>query len=171
MSTQRKSRQSEDVQKHSEEANEATPFTQLTYLLRLVTSLNFDRNLRSSFKRNYNASASDPGFTVLDSVAAILVQKHEVVAACHTSDTLSVMAAEIVTPAIPRTDIDVYIDDDVPSKTFPGQSLRLAALSNPDTSEKLDNNSNPHKIQVQTKGENLWEKVEGTQNGWYCAFM
>jgi hypothetical protein len=75
----------------------STPFSQLTYLLHLITTLNCDENLPSSLHREALAiaSASDPpGFTVLESIAAILVQQHEVVAACYTSDEVSVIAAE-----------------------------------------------------------------------------
>ena len=82
MSTRRKS-----------ELREATPFTQLTFLLHLVTSINLNQNGISKFKRESNARASDQTlFTFLDSVAAILVQEHEVVAACHISNDVSVIA-------------------------------------------------------------------------------
>ena len=83
MSTRRKS-----------ELREATPFTQLTFLLHLVTSINLNQNGISTLKRESNARTSDQTlfFTFLDSVAAILVQEHEVVAACHISNDVSVIA-------------------------------------------------------------------------------
>jgi hypothetical protein len=71
---------------------EANPFSQLTFLLRLVTSLNLNQKLESTFEREFNARASDPAFSFLDSVAAILVQEHEVVAACYISNDVSVIA-------------------------------------------------------------------------------
>ena len=59
----------------------ATPFSQLTFLLRLVTSINLIENLKSTFKRlgdsNACASGSDPAFTFLNSVATILVQEQQ----------------------------------------------------------------------------------------------
>jgi len=166
MSPQRKPRQS-----LSSKANDATPFSQLTYLLQLITSLNFDENLSSSFHRAENAYhddvASDSvGFTPLDSIAAILVQQHEVVAACYTSDQVSVIAAD----TIPATDIEVG-QSPFASGSHTCHSLQLAALSNPDfsCSGHLDT-SNLHNVQIETEGEDLWTKVQGSSR-WYCAFM
>lgn len=168
MTTQTESQHPEDVQKPSVERNEATPFSQLTYLLRLVTSLNFDNNLPSSFKKKLNTKALDQQFIVLDSVAAILVQSYEVVAACYTTDTVSVIASKA--DVFPDTDLEV--DVDVPSEG-PLQSLQLAALSNPDFSDnkKLITSQRLHKIQIQTEGVSYWERVKGSPRGWYCAFM
>jgi hypothetical protein len=169
MPTRKKSqKEKEDEEKLMEKAKGANYFSQLTYLLRLVTTLNFEGNLRSSFERKGNASAPDPEFTLLDSVAAILVQEHEVVAVCYTSDRISVMASEF--DAIPHTDVEV--DVDIPPDAF--QSIRLAALSNPEYHDTvdLDNNQNPHKVQIQPEGESFWENVRDAKNrGWYCGFM
>jgi hypothetical protein len=164
MYTQGKSQQPDDVKEPSEVEKAATPFSLLTYLLQLVTSLNSDKNLPSSFKKQCNSKPSNPEFTVLDSIAAILVQDHEVVAACYTSDTVSVITAET---DLPSTDIEV--DGDVPCNSV--STLQLAALSNPDFRDILNSNQNPHKVQIQTNGESLWEKVQGSLRGWYCAFM
>jgi hypothetical protein len=154
----------EEEEKLIERAGPANSFSQLTYLLRLVTTLNFNDNLRSSFQRK--GSAKDPEFTLLDSVAAILVQEHEVVAVCYTSDSkISVMASEM--DAIPHTDVEVEVE--VPPDTF--RSIQLAALSNPEYHDELSNNRNPHKVQIQEEGESLWEKVrDADDRGWYCAF-
>jgi hypothetical protein len=164
MSTQRKS-----------EPPEATPFSLLTFLLRLVTSLNVNQRLESTFKRESNDRASDPAFTCLDSVAAILVQEHEVVAACYTSNNSSVIAPAVNDPPKfdadsrnPPTDIDTHqsIDLEVHFDIYPS----FAAVSNPRIGDKLNDNNNPHHVQIQN-GQSLWEKVYDTERGWYCAFM
>ena len=168
MSTRRKS-----------ELREATPFTQLTFLLHLVTSINLNQNGISTFKRESNARASDQTlFTFLDSVTAILVQEHEVVAACHISNDVSVIAVNDPPPKIddenplpqnydsdnPPTGIDVNVD--VPSDIFP--SFAAISTGNPHVSDKMEHNEN---VKVRTGGESLWKKVQGTKRGWYCAFM
>jgi len=150
-----------------EKAKGANPFSQLTYLLRLVTTLNFDENLRSSFKRKGNASAPGSEFTLLDSVAAVLVQDHEVIATCYTSDsdTISVVAEK---DDFPQTDVDV--DVDMPPDAY--WSIQVAALSNSEYTDELADNQNPHKVQIQPEGVSLWEKVRDTETrGWYCGFM
>ena len=51
-------------------ANDATPFSQLTYLLSLITSINSDENLQSGFHtiaRN-EAASNQPEFTLLDHI-------------------------------------------------------------------------------------------------------
>ena len=87
----------------------ATPFSQLTFLLRLVTSINLVENLKFIFKRlgdsNACALGSDPVFTFLDSVAAILVQEHEVVAACYSSKDVSAVIPTTVNN-LPKIDSD-----------------------------------------------------------------
>ena len=165
-----------------ESGKPASPFSQLTYLLQLITSLNADGGHVSSFHKDEIASNSAldrEGFTLLDSIAAILVQQHEVVAACYTSDMVSVVAAATDTTGISATDIDIDVDHDDPDDPVetpspPGfhtfHTLQLAAVSNPDfsSSENLDT-SNLHNVQIETRGINLWTKVQS--NGWYCAFM
>jgi hypothetical protein len=165
ISTQRESQQPEDVQKPSKPiTRNAIPFGQLTSLLYLVTSLNFNDNLGSSFKNECNARALDPRFTALDAVAAILVQEHEVVAACYTSDLYKVSVISTEADVISYTDI---VRVDIPSDTFP--TLRLAALSNPDFKDELKNNRNPHKVHIQT-GESHWKNVFASPRGWFYAF-
>jgi hypothetical protein len=158
--------------------SKATPFSQLTCLLNLITTLNSDANLRSSFKRSYNASASEsePEITLLDSVAAILVQNHEIVAACYTSDTVSVVAQAAADDAVlpaSDTDVDTDVDVDVNVSSDTFSSLQLAALANPDfkDTKSLGSNQNPHKVQILAEGKDLWEMVKGTPRGWYFAFM
>ena len=146
----------------------ATPFSQLTFLLRLVTSINLVENLKSTFKR------SDPAFTFLDSVAAILVQEHEVVAACYTSKDVLVVIPTTVNnlPKIDSDDLGPPTDIDVPNQEIPLDiHPSFAVVSNPRFDNKLDHNANLHKVHLQT-GESLWERVQqGTERGWYCAFM
>jgi hypothetical protein len=165
ISTQRESQRPEDVQKPSKPiTRNAIPFSQLTSLLYLVTSLNFNDNLGSSFKNECNARALDPRFTALDAVATILVQEHEVVAACYTSDLYKVSVISTEADVTPYTDI---VRVDIPSDTFP--TLRLAALSNPDFEDELKNNRNPHKVHIQT-GESRWKNVFASPRGWFYAF-
>jgi hypothetical protein len=154
---------------------EASNFSQLTFLLRLVTLINFEENLGSSFTKKGCASASDSdsAFALLDSIAAILVQEHEIVAACYTSDTVSVVFSESESDSLPgprpETDVDVVVD--FPSDGF--KTLNLAALSNPAYKEELSNNQNLHKVQIQTEGETFWENIRDAPEGrgWYFAFM
>lgn len=155
-----------------QKAAEATPFSQLTYLLHLITSLNFDEDLRSSFNKESNDDVADlPGFTLLESIAAILVQRHEVMAVCYTSDEVSVVAANTDTIG-PATDVDVDVPLP-PSDSHTFHPLQFAALSNPDFSSSGNSTTkyNLHNVQIQTEGENLWTKVQGEPRGWYCAFM
>ena len=100
------------------------------------------------------------------------MQKHEVVAVCYTSDNVSVVAAESESD-IPATDVnvDVLVEPSscFPYKLFPPQ---FAALCNPEFSTNSgDNNCNLHNVRIETKGENLWAKVQGLSSGWYYAFM
>lgn len=159
-------------------AIDATHFSQLTYLLHLITSLNFDEDLSSSFDTNAisfdNAVSDSQGFTLLDSIAAILVQEHEIVAACYTSDKVSVVAA--TTDTIPATDAEVVHDGPDPDPSHPGShilyGMQVAAISNPDfsSSEKFVSRDLPN-VQIENEGENLWKNVEGSQEGWCYAFM
>jgi hypothetical protein len=158
-------------------ADDSTPFSQLTYLLSLITSLNLDENLTSSFQRRATRASNDTalnslGFTLLDAIAAILVQKHEVVAACYTSDKVAVIVAD--TDVIPNTDIEVpVLSPSSGSHTF--HPLQLAAISNPRFPSLKNLNSStskcsiPHNVQIQTEGENFWTKVRDYE--WYSAFM
>jgi hypothetical protein len=153
-------------------------FSQLTYLLHLVTSLNTNDALQSSFNRqrgnaNNDTSSHPLNTTLLDSVVAILVQQHDVVAACFISDKVTVMVAE--TDPSPATDPEIDLDDsDVPLVT-PGPHtfypLQLAAVSNPRFDSS--NNAKPndwHNVQIQADGDNIWTKVRDS-NKWYCVFM
>src|SRR5882762_7262584 len=99
MSTQRESQQPKPIPKN------ASSFSQRTSLLCLVTSLNFNDNLGSSFKNECNPRALDPRLTALDAITAILVQEHEVLAACYTSDSETVSVISTETDVIPYTDI------------------------------------------------------------------
>ena len=163
---------------HKSKPKAATPFSQLTFLLRLVTSINLIENQKSTFKRlgdsNACASGSDPAFTFLDSIAAILVQEHEVVAACYTSKDVSAVIPTTVNdlPKIDSDDLGPPTDIDVPNQEIPLDiHLSFALVSNPHFDNKLDHNANLHKVQLQT-GESLWERVQqGTECGWYCTFM
>lgn len=159
------------------QTNDATPFSQLTYLLRLITLLNSDENLVSGFESNeatVPVASDELGFTLLDSIAAILVQNHEVVAACYTSDKVSVIAAETDSDVIPASDVDVELDCEVHVQSSSLGShmyhpIQLAAFSNPDFSENLDTSNHIHNVRIQTVGENLWPKVQMCE--WYYAFM
>jgi hypothetical protein len=106
----------------------------------------------------------DQGFTALDATAAILVQEHEIVAACYTSDSDTVAVAKL-DDVLPHTDIDVDIN--IASETL--RTLRLALLANPDFKDELKNNRNPHKVQIQT-GESRWKNVFASPRGWFYAF-
>ena len=169
-------------------AKEANTFCQLTYLLHLVTTLNSYDNLESNINgyRSSHGGADDDSMhslTVLESVAAILVQKHEIVATCYTSDTVSVMVAETdPNPSTDDSDPNPYIDDsDIPlppgsHKLYP---LHLAAVSNPDfhsddslaKNGKLNDTVNPHRLQILTNGQECWTKVRDSESSWYCAFL
>ena len=142
---------------HKSKPEAATPFSQLTFLLRLVTSINLVENLKSTFKRlgdsNACVSGSDPAFTVtfLDSVAAILVQEHEVVAACYTSKDVSAVILTTVNdlPKIDSDDLGPPTDIDVPNQEIPLDiHPSFAVVSNPRFDNKLDHNANPHKVQL-----------------------
>lgn len=156
-----------------EKEKQATAFSQLTYLLHIVTSLNSNDNLKPGYNnRGLGAKkAIDPlhslHVTVLDSIAAILVQQHEVVAACFTSDAVSVMVAE--TNPIPSDNDDVTVLESGSHVLHP---LQLAAISNPDfnptVTVKPTNNS--HNLQILANGKNLWTSVRDL-NKWYCVLM
>ena len=166
MSTQRESQQPEDVQKPSKPLTKnGSSFSQLTSLLCLVTSLNFNDNLGSSFKNECNPRALDPRLTALDAITAILVQEHEVLAACYTSDSETVSVISTETDVIPYTDI---VGVDIPSDIFP--TLQLAGPFNPDFKDELKKNRNPHKVQIQT-GESRWKNVLESPRGWFYAFQ
>jgi hypothetical protein len=166
----------QDPNNFSPTPREASTFSQLTYLLHLVTALNSNDNLQSSLHEYRHgegmAMAKDEGsshslnVTLLESVVAILVQQHEVVAACYTSDKASVVVAE--TDPNPSTDSDISVESlsPGPHQIYP---LQLAAISNPDFTSnlKLDDNSLAHKLQIQTEGENLWIRVRDSYKwGW-----
>ena len=161
-------------------ANDATSFSQLTYLLQLITSINADEGLPPSalYKEAIKFNETDPnpqGFTVLDSIAAILVQNHEVVATCYTSDEVSVIVTEL--DAITPTDIETYDSSSgSPLDSNAIHPLQMAVLSNPEypssDSAKLDTGEcNLHNVRIEPEGENLWTKVQGSSRGWYFAFM
>ena len=161
-----------------QQAKEASSFSQLTYLLRIVTVINSynDSTSLSNFRHRDGedigpSSASHLlNLTVLDAIAAILVQKHEVVAACYTSEKVTVLIAE--TEANPGTDQD---DNSSLGSLLPGahtlHPLHLAALSNPDFgSNSATLNTNTHNLQIQTKGNNLWAKIRDSYK-WYCVLL
>lgn len=157
------------------EGKPASSFSQLTYLLHLITALNSNDNLQSAFL-NYRRGEGKPKTEVdsldslhvslLDSIAAIFVQQHEVVAAAYTSDKVMVVETN---PNPPTDDIDVLTESLPPhSQIFP---LKLAALSNPDFKPPKDVQLNgiPHNLQIQAIGSNLWTNV--LKNKWYYALM
>jgi len=160
-------------------AEEANTFSQLTYLLRLVTAINSNDNLHSSFHECHNSrppeGMEDPShsqnITILDSIVAILVQQHEVVAACYTSDKVSVVVAE--TDPSPSTDTDILVESPPPG-SHELYTLELAAVSNPDfnSSDNANLNENPHNLRILTdsEGKNLWTNVRDSFE-WYYVFM
>jgi len=161
-------------------AEEANTFSQLTYLLRIVTAINSKDNLHSSFHECRNSLRSPEGMedsshsqnvTILDSIVAILVQQHEVVAACYTSDKVSVVVSE--TDPSPSTDTDILVESPPPG-SHELYTLELAAVSNPDfnSSDNANLNANPHNLQILTdsEGKNLWTYVRDSFE-WYCVFM
>lgn len=165
------------------EAKDATSFSQLTFLLELITSLNSDRNCPSSFQREADACnvatdsvPDDLDFSHLDSLAAILVQEHEIVAACYTSNRVSVISVENET--IPGTDVEVEDDAPVPRQSQSSSdkfchSLSLAAVANPDflTNSDTKSDRNLHNVQIDV-GVDLWTTIhDSTTQGWYFAFM
>jgi len=107
----------------------------------------------------------DPRLTALDAITAILVQEHEVLAACYTSDSETVSVISTETDVIPYTDI---VGVDIPSDIFP--TLQLAGPFNPDFKDELKKNRNPHKVQIQT-GESRWKNVLESPRGWFYAFQ
>jgi len=174
--------------------SDANAFTQLTYLLHVVTALNSDRNLESTFpsheqQANYELSPSD---TALDSMVAILVQEHEVVAASFISEEQVVVVETDPSPSpdidvsntstdidvsATSTDIDVSntsTDIDVDVVPFlPGSHslypLQLAAVSNPDFNSSYDTESElPHKLRIQPDGKDLWPKIRDNYM-WHCV--
>jgi hypothetical protein len=161
-------------------AKDANTFSQLTYLLHLVTAINSNDKLQTSFqyhqglgKARDKASSESQDVIPLDSIVAILVQEHEVVAACYTSDKVqAVMVAE--TDPNPSTDLDELATDSDESPA-PGSQLiyplRLAAVANPDyNSSNSGLNENPHNLHIETTGKNLWTRVRDSYK-WHCAFM
>jgi hypothetical protein len=157
---------------------EANSFSQLTYLLHLVSAINAKDGLSSGFDEYHRAegNASDEddvsphllNITVLDSMVAVLVQQHEVVAACYVSDTVSVI---VEADPNPSTDVEVIVESPLPGchTLYP---LQLAAVSNPDfnSSKNAKLNKNPHQLRIQTNGESFWERVRDS-NKWYFVFM
>lgn len=152
-------------------AKDANHFSQLTYLLHLVTAINSNDKVQTSFQYQQGPGMASRD-KALDSIAAILVQEHEVVAASYISDKVQVMVAE--TDPNPSTDLDELCTDSEespapnPQLLFP---LQLAAVSNPDyNSSNSGLNENPHNLHIETTGKNLWEKVRDSCK-WHCAFM
>jgi len=164
-------------------AKDAGAFSQLTYLLHIVSSINQNDpdKLRSIYAYDKKARDEAPGFShpvanvnLLDSIVAILVQHHEVVAACYTSDMVSVVVAE----TDPKPSTVTYLDDpatdsdEPPSGPHAYYPLRLAAVSNPDfnaSGSEPQSNANQHNLQIQSIGNNLWTRVRDSCK-WYCAF-
>ena len=117
-------------------AENASPFSQLTYLLHLVTAINVNDNLQSqaSFYEDSDDKgkvfASDESFshscnvTVLDSVVGILVQQHEVVAAGYTSDSVVVMETD---PNPPTDDDSNVLVESLPPGPHTLYPLQIAA--------------------------------------------
>ena len=167
---------------HSRNAQDANIFSQLTYLLHLVTYINSNDKHLSSFHKNRrtgsrgNAISKDDAFhplnsTILDSIAAILVQQHEIVAACYTSDYVSVMVAE--TDPNPSTDLEVPVKSPLSAGSHRFYPLHLAAISNPNFNIIVSDNANPHNLQIQSDqsdGANLWTMVRDTCQ-WYFVLM
>jgi hypothetical protein len=168
-----KSQKKKDIQALLQEAEDASPFSLLTYLLQAVTTLNSIDNLQSGFqaKDRHVVAKDEPSshslnFTLLDSIVAILVQQHEVVAACYTSDQVSVVVAE--TDPNPSTDLDVPVESPSPgSHTF--YPLQLAAVANPDfkPSYFVIDSANQHNFQILPKGQDLWPRIKKFK--WFCA--
>ena len=73
MSAQRKPEKKEPLKEYLK-ADDASLFSQLTYLLSLVTTINSEEALPSSFHPNAIIASNDAReeFTLLDSIAAIL---------------------------------------------------------------------------------------------------
>ena len=158
-------------------AKDANNFSQLTYLLKLVTALNASDSRPGSLAYHHGkgrAITKDEDIhplngSILDSVAAILVQQHEVVAACYTSNKVAVVVAE--TDPNPSTDTDVLVESPSPgSHTF--YPLQLAAVSNPDFGDFLDvkRNANLHNLQIRNQEEGFWSEVRDKFE-WYCVLM
>ena len=166
-------------------AKDANTFSQLTYLLHVISCINLNDKDGSGFQyggkaRDEASESSQPlvNVTLLDSIVAILVQRYEVVVACYTSDIVSVVVAETDPNPSKVTDLDDFATDldDVPSPDphtyYP---FKLAAVSNPDFNSsgfecESQLNANLHNLQIQTTGENLWTRVRDTYK-WYCVFM
>jgi hypothetical protein len=171
------SQEGKSLQDLLSKAEEANTFCQLTYLLRLVTAINSNDNLHSSFHDCRNRSpegmensSHSQNVTILDSIVAILVQQHEVVAACYISDKVSVVVAE--TDPSPSTDTDILVESPPPG-SHELHTLELAAVSNPDfnSPDNANLNANLHNLQILTdsKQMNLWNNVRSFE--WYCVFM
>lgn len=115
-------------------------------------------------------SSHSQNVTILDSIVAILVQQHEVVAACYISDKVSVVVAE--TDPSPSTDTDILVESPPPG-SHELHTLELAAVSNPDfnSPDNANLNANLHNLQILTdsKQMNLWNNVRSFE--WYCVFM
>ena len=93
-------------------SNTTNAFRKLTYLLHVISSINSNDKDGSGFQ--YGGKARDEAsesfqplvnVTLLDSIVAILVQQYEVVAACYTSDMVSVVVAETDPNPSKATDI------------------------------------------------------------------
>ena len=160
-------------------AKDANAFSKLTYLLHVVTTINSNDDLPSGFQYQKKARASESSelhpldITLLDSIVAILVQRHEVVAGCYTSDKVSVMVAE--TDPNPSTDVELATDSDEspPPGSHTFYPLRLAAVSNPDFKFRAPESKlkpNAHNLQIHTSGENLWTGVRDSCR-WSFVFM
>ncbi len=184
----RKNQQSDRLAKLEDllgRARDASSFTELTYLLSIVSALNSNDNLSSGLQR-YRSQAPDKereiadiNGTTLDSIAAILVQEHEIVAACFATNKVSMVVAETDpnSSTIAETDPNssTAADDDTFESLPPGSHsiypLELATISNPDFSSSSygESNINPHRLQTQSKGYDLWAKVRDYK--WHCVLM
>jgi hypothetical protein len=158
-------------------AKNANAFSQLTYLLHLVTAINSNDELQTCFRAGQGREKTSDVQDVipLDSIVAILVQEHEVVAACYTSDKVQEVVV-VETDPNPSTDHDELATDSeesAPPSLEYIYPLRLAAVSNPDFNDiNLQSNKNPHSLHFENTvtGENLWTSVRDSCK-WHCAFM
>ena len=101
-------------------AKDANHFSQLTYLLHLVTAINSIDKVQTSFQYQQGPGMASRD-KALDSIAAILVQEHEVVAASYISDKVQVMVAE--TDPNPSTDLDELFCTDSEESPAPNPQL------------------------------------------------
>jgi len=139
-------------------------FGKLSLASQLISAINVENGHRSPFTMENDPKV--PGEMVApEAVVAVLLQEHDVLAACYRS---SDQVVETNSGTDPAFDIDVPEDERPEVKDL--HALNLVVISNPDFNVPPDPNSpNPHKLTVVPEGYSYWGDVRRYE--WCCALM